>query len=74
MHPYSRLLAPTRLLVPVYSLTRTRLLAYSYSLTCQVRGNRIHHQKMGGVWVYKGAGGLFEDNDIYANAKVRQVG
>tara|TARA_B100000795_G_scaffold180911_1_gene137032 strand:- start:146 stop:256 length:111 start_codon:yes stop_codon:yes gene_type:complete len=36
-----------------------------------VRGNRIHHQKMGGVWVYKGAGGLFEDNDIYANAKVR---
>ena len=24
---------------------------------------------MGGVWVYKEAGGLFEDNDIYANAK-----
>ena len=72
MHPYSRLLAPTRLLVLAYSLTRTRVLAYS--LTRQVRGNRIHHQKMGGVWVYKGAGGLFEDNDIYANAKVRQVG
>ena len=34
-----------------------------------MRGNRIHHQKMGGVWVYKEAGGLFEDNDIYANAK-----
>ena len=34
-----------------------------------MRGNRIHHHKMGGVWVYKGAGGLFEDNDIYANAK-----
>ena len=75
MHPNSRLLTPTRSLVLAYSLTR--LLAYllthvlTYSLTCQVRGNRIHHQKMGGVWVYKGAGGLFEDNDIYANAKVR---
>ena len=69
MHPYSRLLAPTRLLVLACSLTR--LLAGS--LTLQVRGNRIHHQAMGGVWVYKGAGGLFEDNDIYANAKVRQV-
>lgn len=34
-----------------------------------VRGNKIHGQRMGGIWVYKGAKGLYEDNEIYANKK-----
>ena len=34
-----------------------------------VKGNKIHHQKMGGVWVYKESKGTFEGNEIYANGK-----
>ena len=34
-----------------------------------LRGNKIHHSRMGGIWVYKGARGTYEDNEIYQNAK-----
>ena len=34
-----------------------------------LRGNKIHHQRMGGLWVYKEGRGLYEGNEIYANAK-----
>jgi hypothetical protein len=34
-----------------------------------MRGNRIHHQKMGGIWVYKGGKGTYEDNEVFSNRK-----
>ena len=39
------------------------------STRAELRGNHIHHQRMGGLWVYKEAKGLYEDNEIWLNAK-----
>lgn len=34
-----------------------------------VRGNKMHHHKLGALWVYKGARGVYEDNDMHQNGK-----
>ena len=36
-----------------------------------LRGNTMHHHKMGAVWVSKEAKGVYEDNDMYHNNKAR---
>ena len=38
-----------------------------------LRGNKMHHHKMGAVWVNKEAKGVYEDNDMYNNGKARPV-
>ena len=38
-----------------------------------LRGNKVHHNKMNALQVYKDAKGVYEDNDMYQNGKVRHV-
>ena len=53
----------------MYSMVKTFGVEVIEHAEPTLRGNHIHHQRMGGLWVYKEARGLYEGNEIAHNAK-----